>query len=172
MDAGLNAHTITESAELLDQRNDSDQCGQVMRIVAGMCLYMQSLPPSSPYVSPWQAADQDVLSYPDAIVADQAMVCAVSTQFRLTPEEKGTFNEHTRETMAGNGGSAHIRAPHFRQGFWHRPRGKGGDPLAKKSEWTRPTIVNKDMLKDGELPKGADVIMLSGLSPNSHVRPE
>jgi len=51
-------------------------------------------------------------------------------------------------------GSRTIR-PHFRKGFWRRPRGYGNDPDAPQTEWVRPTWVHKERIAQGEQPIGS-----------------
>ena len=46
--------------------------------------------------------------------------------------------------------------PHFRRGFWRRPKGYGQDPEAKATEWVRPTLVRLDKVKEGAVPLGSD----------------
>lgn len=55
---------------------------------------------------------------------------------------------------SGNSSGNKVR-PHFRRGFWRRPRGYGEIPGAIATEWVRPTWVHKERITDGEHPVGA-----------------
>ncbi len=127
------------------------------RTVVGFCLYLKSLPNNSPHRKPWQKPEP-IASVTRPITAD-AEVCEVESQFALTAEERVAFSEPEGQPTRSFG----EKCCHFRRGFWCRPHGLGNDPTAKKTEHRRPTIVRKDKLRPGELPRGAETIVLSSL---------
>ncbi|GEM_PF-4133798 len=133
---------------------ESTICEQVFRIVAGICMYMKTLPSSSSHVSSWNRDDKPVLNDRGHGVTDERQICTLSTEFKVSVEDRRVLEDHTDVGRTGR-----ILTPHFRQGYWHRPRGMGHDPSAPKSEWTRPTVVNRRLRKDGELPQGAHAIL-------------
>jgi hypothetical protein len=130
---------------------------QAVRILAGLCLYIRTLPPISKYRTKWQKAEVEPLVMPVQAITDEAEVCVVSTEFTLSPEERTIFSSReVNEELAG----CMKKNPHFRRGFWKRPPGQGHNPDAEKSIWVRPTIVNRHLLREGELPLGAETILL------------
>lgn len=46
-------------------------------------------------------------------------------------------------------------SPHFRRGYWRRPKGMGDDPEAPSTIWVRPTWVRMDKILNGEQPIGS-----------------
>ena len=157
IDSNFRSTHVSKIADSLDRPVDRTECDQVIRIIMGVCLYLKSLPATSSHVSSWKN-DEILPTDRGACVTEEAKVCTVSTQFKLSTRERVAFERNIDEVMNS---PSYTLSPHFRRGFWHRPRGKGNDPAAPKTEWTRPTIVNEHLLKDGELPKGASTILLS-----------
>jgi hypothetical protein len=82
------------------------------------------------------------------LVTSEAQVCQVEPAMVLSAE--------LRESLmaCAHNGKGYSLSPHFRSGYWSRPVGSGDDPFAKKTVWHNPTIVRKDLLKDGSLPVG------------------
>ncbi len=130
---------------------------QAIRIVAGMCLYLKTLPTGSPHVSAWKRNTEAVLTERGNRITDEAEICHVTTQFVLGTFERDVFN---RGMDQGPNSSIQSVAPHFRTGFWRRPVGRGNDPMAEKTVWVRPTIVNLHLLAEGELPTGANALLI------------
>jgi hypothetical protein len=130
---------------------------QSIRTLAGMALYLRTLPPVSKNRTEWQRVDIEPLAMPVQVITDEAQVCMLSTEFTLSPEERTVLGSPTvNEELAG----CMQKNPHFRRGFWKRPHGQGHNPDAEKTIWVRPTIVNRHLLKEGELPQGASTILL------------
>lgn len=152
----MRSRPIVEVAGMLP-RKDLHFSDRMIRIVAGMCLYLKSLPPATPYASNWNPVHQNLAGDRILGVIDESHVCEVSTQFKLTASERRVFTNHTQEVMATR---EHKNVVHFRSGYWSRPKGFGHDPNALKTVWTRPTIVNDHLLRPGELPQGASTILL------------
>jgi len=127
----------------------------VLRIIVGMCLYLKTLPVKTPFVSEWEKLESHQTQRGRAIT-DKAEVCTVSSQFKLSAEEHEVFGGKTGEPVKSFG----EKCCHFRRGTWCRPSGYGDDPDCPKTIWRRPTIVRPDKLVPGELPKGAETILL------------
>ncbi len=127
------------------------------RIALGLCLYMKTLPVASPHVSNWKSSGK-VPSVRGNAVSTDSQVCSVSSVFKLTNEERKAFEDPDGCPTRTFG----EKCCHFRRGTWCRP--KGSAPDAKKTEWRRPTVVRKDKLEPGTLPKGAETIL--GLAKN------
>ncbi len=147
---------VTEVVDAMN-RTDGEFGDKAIRIIVGMCLYLKSLPPASPHVSLWTPVHRNLSGDRYEGVTDASHICHVSTQFKLTSGERKIFVDHTDEVMRTG---YRQKVPHFRCGFWGRPKGLGHDPNALKTVWTRPTIVNDHLLKPGELPRGADTVLL------------
>ena len=123
---------------------------RMTRMVVGLTLYLKALPAGSPHLSAWTKRH-----LPDALdlraVTREAELCAVSSLYKLSPEERdhlglnGEPREHPELALA----------THFRSAHWRRARGTGGDPNAPKVERVRWTIVRRDRLPaTGGLPRG------------------
>ncbi|MFA5184913.1 MAG: hypothetical protein WC551_00290 [Patescibacteria group bacterium] len=136
---------------------DGDNQAEIIlanRLVAGLCLYLNSLPSGSPQVSPVRSLSRSQrLQDPKAITND-AEICTVSSVYRLTAQEREIIGEHRR----ANRGSVELCA-HFRRGHWRRPPGKGDDPTAAKTVWVRPTLVCRDRLAPGSIPGGSQTVL-------------
>jgi hypothetical protein len=92
----------------------------------------------------------------------------VRTRVEANPTERGKTIVHgaelfevsvseafTRPSQHSEGHSGNEVRPHFRRGFWRRPKGFGQDPTALATEWVRPTWVRKDKIAEGVQPVGA-----------------
>lgn len=127
---------------------------QLCRIVAGFCLYLKSLPPTSRHVSAFRTPNRS--GRPDRkAITDGAQVCTVGSIYTLSEEER---------VLMGAKGSTAERARyelswHFREGHWRRAPGRGNDANAPRTVHVRPTIVRKDRRpEDGGLPAGAEKV--------------
>ena len=122
----------------------------MLRIVAGLPLYLRALPSETPHVSDWQPTTQDPT--PSASIVDGSLVCAVSSCYQLTADER---------VMLGIDGSDEDRKSrqlkwHLRAGHWRRPPGHGNDPNYPKTVHVRFTIVRGDRMPEAGLPEGRD----------------
>ncbi|MBI5654118.1 hypothetical protein HZC53_00470 [Candidatus Uhrbacteria bacterium] len=124
------------------------------RLVAGLCLYLNSLPSGAPQISPVRGLSRSQRHQDAKAVTNDAEICTVSSIYRLTPEEHKLLEEHKRSKH----GTFELCA-HFRRGHWRRPPGKGDDPTADWSVWVRPHMVRRDRLAPGELPGGTQTIV-------------
>jgi hypothetical protein len=125
----------------------------VFRVIVGMCMYMKTLPSSSPHISAWYPLPKTPTIRGNS-VSNGASICSVDSTFKLTDEEKVAFANPANKPTPTFG----EKCCHFRRGHFCRP--SGSDINAQKTIWRRPTIVRKDKLVPGELPKGAESILL------------
>jgi len=134
--------------------DDVELNNSAVRVIAGMCLYLKTLPFGSPHQSEWRPVPRSGLPDPRAI-SNEAQVCTVSSCYKLTTEERVVLGlEGTIEQRA-----SYELSCHFRQGHWRRAPGLGHDPNAPKTVHVRPCIVRKDRLREGELPGGSQAIV-------------
>ena len=120
------------------------------KIIAGLCLYLEALPPSVSSSYRWHtperlAAKRDVRK----IVIDGELVCNVADFHTLSPETMTLFPETLR---AGPGYSV---TPHGRRGHWRRAPGQGNNPNAPRSIEVKPTIIHRDQIPEGGAIGGA-----------------
>ena len=116
-----------------------------IRIALGLCIYLSTLPSTTPHRSEWQKhrGERDRKA-----ITDGAEICTVSSIFKLTTEEKEIVRQmHGRATVE--------LSAHFRRGHWRRPPGQGQNPKAMKTVWVRPCLVRKDKLEEGQIVGGA-----------------
>jgi len=121
---------------------------KVLRLVFGLLLYLQSLPSSVTAPKGWQPQKPEVHRNHSNKITLAAEVCNVASVYKLTEKEKEIFKVGLRSV------SVEV-SPHYREGHWRRPPGKGADPNHPKTVWVRPTIVRMDKLEDGGLPGGS-----------------
>jgi hypothetical protein len=125
------------------------------RIVVGLCLYLQTLPPSSSARSEWKKHER-VGKKPDPrAITNDAQVCTVSCTHKLSAEERQVTGNDAQMRKK----SLYELCAHFRRGHWRRPPGQGHIPDAPRIVWVRPTLVRRDRLVDGQLPGGAESIL-------------
>jgi len=119
-------------------------CAQIM---AGVCLYLTSLPPGSSHRSEWKRRTS---STPDPkAISSEALVCALQSIHRLDVNERTALRQHQ-----ASGRPTYELSSHYRRGHWRRPPGSGDDPTALRTIWVRPAWVRMDRLAFGELPGG------------------
>ena len=116
-----------------------------MRLVAGLCIYLKSLPPGETHTSSWNPLSKTQKLDARAI-SNGAQICTVASRFRVP-------QEHVRAFREGKGG--YEISAHWREGHYRRRPGMGNDPAAPRVIWVRPTLVRKDRLRPGELPGGS-----------------
>lgn len=164
LDATSQEEPVTTTAERLYSEFNNDfpllqedprfVWGSMIRIVVGLCLYMQTLPAKSSYQSEWRKLQRSGLPDPRAIT-NEAEVCTVSSCYNLTREEKVFLGLEGDEQER----KQYELSCHFRQGHWRRVPGTGHDPTAPKIVHVRPTIVRKDRLRENELPGGSEALV-------------
>ena len=126
-----------------------------VRIVVGLCLYLQTLPPGSSAKSEWKKHDRVGKKHDPRAITNDAQVCTVSCTHKLTAEErKATGSDEQMRKK-----SLYELCAHFRRGHWRRPPGQGHIPDAPRIVWVRPTLVRRDRLAEGQLPGGAEAIL-------------
>lgn len=125
---------------------------QAIRIIAGLCLYLRTLPSNSPHQSDWKPANKMPGRLDSKVITTEALICTVTSTHKLTVEEKRVLEEH----RTGVGGYE-VRA-HFRSGHWRRPPGLGSDPTAERTVWVRPALVRRDRLPPDSVPAGSATV--------------
>jgi len=121
---------------------------KILRLTFGLLLYLQSLPSSVTSPRGWTTQKTETrISHSNKITL-AAEVCDVASVYKLTESERSVFRMGLRNV------SVEV-SPHYREGHWRRPPGKGNDPSHRKTVWVRPTIVRIDKLEDGGLPGGS-----------------
>lgn len=155
-----------EQEEVLVLSLNSDGCQtfdslpllkQVRRIVAGLPLYLQTLPPAGSKESSWKPIDQKTANPDPKSIANESLVCALSSTHKLTSIERELIGLDVRGEKKH--GSGHEVRAHFRCGHWRRPPGHGNDPTASRTIWVKPAIVRRDRLPPSSLPGGAETII-------------
>lgn len=129
-------------------QEDHPEYDVATRIIAGLCLYLTSLPSGSSHRSSWQSPPR---GRPDPkAVTNGAEVCTVTNIHKLGSRlQRALESDYSgREMPAG-----------WRCGHWRRPPGKGDDPIAKKTVLVHPYEVRKDRLGDDELPGGTKTVV-------------
>jgi len=117
------------------------------QLLAGLCLYLVSLPPGSPHRSEWRPGTSPGKPDPRSIT-QTSRVCDLTSSFTLSSEERDAYLG--KPHAAGSEKSVHFRRGHFR-----RARGSGHDPTAPKVVLVRPTLVRADRLVEGAIPGGS-----------------
>lgn len=126
-----------------------------LRIVVGLCLYLQTLPPKSSARSDWKKYDRQGKKPDPKAITNDAQICMVSCLHKLTAEER----EITGDNKLMRKKSLYELCAHFRRGHWRRPPGQGHIPDAPRIVWVRPTLVRRDRLVEGQLPGGAITLL-------------
>ena len=154
----LAAYLMEQHASELSERRASvaestRAWDEMFRVVVGLALYLQTLPPGSPHVSPPSTPFRSGL--PDRkVITNRWEVCNVTSVIPLTREERIFYG--IEGNLEQQRQAKHELSCHFREGHWRRPPGKGDDPTAPRTVHVRPCIVRRDRLpKDGGLPGGA-----------------
>ena len=149
------AASVTPDGSLNGQPKDQPHLGTALRIVAGLCLYLQTLPIKSPNRSEWHKPEYGGQKIDKRLITNDAQVCMVSCSHKLSAQEL--------EVLGGEHGfkkrSLYELCAHFRRGHWRRPPGQGSNPDAPKTVWVRPTLVRRDRLHDGALPGGSTIVL-------------
>lgn len=122
-----------------------------VRLVAGLCFYLKSLPAQSGHVSTWTRPASATTDW--QAVINTAQVCSLSSAHTLTAEEHQDLRDAVDEERRGS--TYQVRA-HFRRGHWRRAPGKGDDPNSPRVVHVRPTLVRRDRLPEGAAPGGTE----------------
>ncbi len=130
----------------------SDGFGSPMgKIIAGLCLYLEALPPGVADAYSWRhtSAPTGLKRELRKIVTDGAQVCEVADLHTISPETMTLFPQTLRE------GPAYAVTPHWRRGHMRRRPGHGNDPNAPRDVEVKPAHIHKDQLPIGAVSGGA-----------------
>lgn len=143
----------------LARDSEKDRWGQTghlsWRLVIGLCMYLNMLPPESPRIGAWTPSPKlsgRMKSLDTAAITDESQVCTVSSVRTLSREESDTLLRR----VTGRATAIEMRA-HFRTGHWRRPPGTAHNLEQKKTVWVQPTIVRRDRLPEGGAPGGGQI---------------
>ncbi len=134
-----------------------DWTDKLFRVVLGFTFYLQAFQESHKDLVQRVSVDYQrpqPTSFGKAIVSPED-VFRVQSLFELSSEERIGLTNY----FSGRGGWE-INT-HFREGHWRRPPGEGGNPLAQKTIWVRPTMVRRDRLPENCLPMGSSKMIPS-----------
>ncbi len=123
---------------------------RIGKVIAGLCLYLEALPPSVSGSCRWHIPDhltakRDVRN----IVIDGELVCNVADLHTLSPETMTLFPETLRA------GPSYSVEPHGRRGHWRRAPGQGNNPNAPRTIKVKPAIIHRDQIPEGAVIGGA-----------------
>lgn len=135
--------------EVVKQTVTSSSGQLVVRMVAGLCLYLSMLPSDSPHRGSWRPTAPKARTLDPTAITDVAEICSVSSMLVLSTEERNFFRE-----MHGRHRESYELPVHLREAYWRRPKGFGQDPLHPKTEHVRWAWVNRIRLPEGALPQG------------------
>lgn len=142
----------TSSPQLIGQSDSSMAqlfpiIDESLRLVAGFCQSLMSLPPGSSDRSGWQHPPTRGKPDPKAITSD-AQICQVTTSHVISQELRDAFRGKPRGPGEERGAGA-CRS-HFRR--WP---GTGDDPFAPRTVFVPPYKFRQDRLQYGELLGGS-----------------
>lgn len=121
-----------------------------VRVVAGLCLYLKSLPARNNQAGDWIKPP----SVPDwKAIINASEVCSVTSVHTLTAEEQQDLRGAVNEERSG---PKHQVRAHYRRGHWRRAPGYGGDQNSPRVIHVRPTLVRRDRLPEGAAPGGSE----------------
>lgn len=141
------------SVEEVVRQTTTSSAGQlIVRIVAGLCLYLSMLPSDSPHRGEWKPAAPKARTLDPTAITDVAEICSVSSTLALSGEERNFFRE-----VYGTYRDSYELPVHFREAYWRRPKGFGHIPEHPQTEHVRWAWVNRLRLPEGALPEGRAV---------------
>jgi hypothetical protein len=129
---------------------------KILRLIGGFCLYLKTLPVKSPHIN--REITPGISGVRGPAVTDNQELLLLTSENTLSDEDRAIFRDLENEepgSVAASRKRGEYLKPRYRSGYWHRPLGKGDDPLYPKTEWTRPTIARKDLRNRGILPEGS-----------------
>jgi len=143
----LSAHISEDFLRQIDDGQLQDYHIEIFQLALGLNLYLQTarLPEDTEHVT--RAHHPNVLpkgTRKPFTGGTELFSLGTSTAFSRHCPSKGSDHEATGAVR-----------PHFRRGFWRRPKGLGNDPTATATIWVRPTWVHQDKIAVGEKPVGS-----------------
>ena len=130
---------------------------KMFRIIGTLLVYLETVPPDSPHIN---RRPPPAIQHPGRgdLITDPADIFTIGSMIELSHEERvllGVAGTAEEQRVARERAEYGL-GPHPRQGYLARPRGLGNDPTAKRTQWHRPTFVNRHKLPpEGGLPGGS-----------------
>ncbi len=136
-------------------KSDTGIVTRLLRTVAGLCLYLKTLPNDSPHL---KGIPSDIVPTPRGMPVTNAQeALLVTCESVLSTQDQDIIrdlnNEIDEDSQSAKRGE--YSRPRYRSGYWHRPRGKGSDAFYPKTLWTKPTIARRDLIAKGLVPLGS-----------------
>jgi hypothetical protein len=137
---------------LRDENHDDALWLKVFHLLMGVCFFFQNLPSSviKEQIRPISRPVPKTEKSEAARLFTSSQLFSFAWENIISSKEKEIFSRINVENLTG----IEI-SPHFRCGHWRRPPGFGHDPNHPKTVWVRPSIINADKLREGELPAGS-----------------
>ena len=121
----------------------------IQRLVAGLCLYIDSLPSGSTHVEKIESPEPERGLIDPRAITTEAAIFTVSNVHVLSGEVRRFLRRNRVAVMGG-----YELSSHFRRGHWRVRPGRAGDPKAKKTVKVLPAVVREDRLAEGALASG------------------
>lgn len=118
-------------------------CSKIFQIALGLNLYIQTKKTS---------AETEVVTKLPRLASERGRDIGSDVDL-FTLSSSYMMNRNSGSNVENSDGDG-VR-PHFRRGFWRRPKGSGHDDAVKATEWVRPTWVRLDKILKGERPIGS-----------------
>ena len=144
----LSGNTLQESILANAPADEREEWKLMYQLVLGVNLYLQSARAEN-------IGDSEVVSFVGQQTQKSKMREPITSEAQLF--ELATSSAFTQQSHAGSADNEPKGSvkPHFRRGFWRRPKGHGNDPNAHATIWVRPTWVRADKIDAGEHPRGS-----------------
>lgn len=146
--ASVGSDPIPKAIRLAAPENELEDWIRLYQLGIGLNLYLQTarLPEDTEHVTNFH--------YPKVMPKDTREPFTNRTEiFSLGTSQ--AFSRHHPSKSDEDESVGSVR-PHFRRGFWRRPKGFGNDPAAAATIWVRPTWVHQAKIDAGEQPVGSN----------------
>lgn len=144
----IGSHNVLEVLKTIAVEHELEDWTKLYQLVLGLNLYLQTarLPEDTEHITRFH--------HPKVIPKDAREPFTNGTEiFSLGTSQ--AFSRHHPSEDDEHESVGSVR-PHFRRGFWRRPKGLGNDPTATATIWVRPTWVHQDRINAGEKPVGSN----------------
>lgn len=115
-----------------------EMCSKLFQIALGLNLYIQTKKTS---------ADTEVVTKTPRSASDRGRDIGSDVDLFTF---SSSYMMHRNSGSSAEGCEGEGVRPHFRRGFWRRPKGSGHDSTVQPTEWVRPTWVRLDKILKGE----------------------